>query len=201
MAALTAANSVVAGGQALPEDTAERQHREWYDDERNHLFHSKSSSRIVREPALTGYAYAKLVRKKNALLTFYISLLQARLGFPNISGGGLTYAGFEAILERYELGTFTAHTEDDAEPAHSSSSAALLRELHGEPNGEGYYKCREVPVPTTRRVQRWLSEIDGQPATWSDLGGAVLELDDRDTLSISLHLMNGVTSFKKHFLT
>jgi hypothetical protein len=91
-------------------------------------FAPSKSSRSVREPILTGDAFKSVLRKKNALLTFYVTVLQAYLGAPNISRGGrLTYAGLESILARYDSGDFTAYSEDDADPPNNSTTAPLLR--------------------------------------------------------------------------
>jgi hypothetical protein len=195
LAALAAANGLVASGTAAPAAIAAQQYTEWYDSERNFLFHSKSS-RSAREPALTGDAFKRLLHKKNSLLTFYVAVL----GAPNISGGGLTHAGLESILARYDSGDFTARTEDDADPPNTSSAAPLLREPYGQPNGEGRYLCRDLPVPETRRVKKWWAILDGEKCIWCDFAGA-LEVGHRDELSAGLQIENRASSFRNRFLT
>ena len=122
------------------------------------------------------------------------------MGAPNISGGGLTYAGFESIPARYDSGDFTAYTEDDADPPNISTIAPLLREPYGQPNGEGHYLCRDLPVPETRRVKTWWAALEGEKCIWVDFAG-VLEVDGSDKLSVGLQIENRVTSFRNRFLT
>lgn len=199
MVALAAANGLVASGGASAPAAATQQYQDWYESERNSLFHSKSS-RSARDPVLTSETFKSLLRKKNSLLSFYMGVLNVHLGAPNISGGGLTYDGFESILDRYDSGDFAAYAEDDADPPNISTTAPLLREPFGQPNGEGHYLCRNLPVPETRRVKTWWASFESERSIWAESAG-VLQVDEHDDLSAGLLIENRVTSFRNRFMT
>lgn len=172
----------------------------WYERERNRLFHAKESRAAIHQLSRT--EFDSLIRKKRALLTFYISLCRVHLGVRNGAGGGITHPGFEGILQRYDEIGLSVCTMSDSEPRERSADASMIREPHSAtPSGDGYFTCRNAKLPESRRVDRWEVASPEGLIFWEEWSDGGLALGALDRLSLRLRLVGGSGDFAQRFLT